>query len=99
MLLATTTPTARLVAFTMVASAKPSAMLVTSAVMLASLRAETETSPAESMCEFVMYAYVSAGDWLPKALEMSGSPRIASIVLKRKLGESQPTRLNAIDSA
>jgi hypothetical protein len=93
-LLANATPTARLAepvkTITVVV-----ALLETTALMIASFRAVTLTSPGASTCVLWISAVVWAGCWLPKALAIAGSPRKVSMALKRKFCDFPPIELKA----
>jgi len=65
------------------------------ALIRASVRADTVSVPATSSGVFWMYARVRAGFSPSNAVEMSGSPRIASMSAKNVLVGFQPRELKA----
>ena len=89
-----TTPTAQPVE-PLIVSTTALASLDTSALTSASLSAETLTAAAACARELTIAARACAGFWLPKALEISGSPSSASTALKMKFCEFQPIELKA----
>ncbi len=69
--------------------------LVLSALTTASLTPMTDTLAPAVTSESVIRASTRAGSWLPKASEISGSPRIASTALNRMFCDFQPIELKA----